>query len=90
MILIIDNFNLKILCRYIDLKNGVSVNEPNFIYSSFRIRITCITLKKKIVAIVAIDSQRIFELNMVKQAEERVAKREVISLPEKINAPATV
>lgn len=41
-------------------------------------------------AIVAIDGQRIFELNMVEQAEERIAEREIISVPEKVQTPATV
>ena len=41
-------------------------------------------------AIVTVDGQRVFELNVIKRAEKRITQREVISLPEKINAPATV
>ncbi|MBR0060354.1 MAG: hypothetical protein IJP68_02640 [Selenomonadaceae bacterium] len=44
----------------------------------------------QVVAIVAVDGQRIFELHVVEQVEKRIAQREIISVPEKVKSPATV
>ena len=40
--------------------------------------------------IIAVQSQWIFKLNVVEQAEKRIAQREIIAVTEKVNAPAAV
>ena len=90
MFLIVNQLNQKAFLCNINMNNRAPVEELNLVYSRFRISVATKCLYSEIVTVVTINSERIAELDVIKQAEERITNCKVIALAEKVKPPATV